>query len=408
MERKSSFKECPKCGLRNKPSATQCDFCGQNLGSSDDWQQHIRDLESLNKVELRRPMDDRTSKRIASTIIRKDSPAAHTMGIKEAGNVGKALRELDEETARDKGRDARDEYHRQPAAQEKLSIREAGPVPLVEDEESHLQEREGNVATELVEEPSRFSEANGASEAVSAVPAVTEPEIGQVASADIALETAPMEGADDDTAEETLDKVAEPDLPPQPVKEDEQIPEVSEPILETPEEVGEPSAVPEEMDEVVPANEVTLKVVRSPTDEVPPIESVGSDEEEVTVSSNASNETIRLKLVEVERLQERPVPMGFGTHALSSGTVAIAALAVGSVAYLVVLALTAVGLLGVAEGLGGGAMSSFMIIYGAAVVFPSLRKKGGDEVFICPKCHEKVEENFDGCPACGIEFSSED
>ncbi len=62
--------------------ALQCDFCGQNLGPSDDWQQHIKDLESLNKMELRRPLDDRTSKRIGATIIRKDAPVARNMEIK--------------------------------------------------------------------------------------------------------------------------------------------------------------------------------------------------------------------------------------------------------------------------------------------------------------------------------------
>jgi len=118
MDRKSSFKECPKCGLRNKPGAAQCDFCGQNLTVSDDWQQHIKDLESLNKMELRKPLDDRTSKRIESTIVRKDPPASKNGGIKEAGNIGKALKDLDEPSIRE-------ERPRPAPAQEKFTIREA-------------------------------------------------------------------------------------------------------------------------------------------------------------------------------------------------------------------------------------------------------------------------------------------
>jgi len=104
MERKAGFKECPKCGLRNKPSATQCDFCGQALISADDWQQHIKDLESLNRIELRGPVDERTSKRIESTIIRKETAPQKNMDIREADDIGGALRELDEQAPSPKNR----------------------------------------------------------------------------------------------------------------------------------------------------------------------------------------------------------------------------------------------------------------------------------------------------------------
>jgi hypothetical protein len=168
-----------------------------------------------------------------------------------------------------------------------------------------------------------------------------------------------------------------------------------------------PAPEPEVSEEVVPALEVTVEVVQPPQEEVSSVYPVGGEEQEVTVSSSESHETIKLKLVEVERHKEKLAPIiGHDVH--HPGMAAIAVLALGSVAYLVVLTLTAVGLLGTAAGLGGGAVSSFMIIYGAAVVYPSLRKKNGDEVYICPKCHEKVEESSDGCPSCGIEFESED
>ena len=68
MERKAGFKECPKCGLRNRPNAVQCDFCGQSLEGADDWQQHLKDLESLSKMNLPRPVDEPTSRRIEATI----------------------------------------------------------------------------------------------------------------------------------------------------------------------------------------------------------------------------------------------------------------------------------------------------------------------------------------------------
>ncbi len=71
MERKSGFKECPRCGLRNKPSAAQCDFCGWEFqDASDEWISHVQVLEKLNKQTESILLDDEVSKRIESTIVR--------------------------------------------------------------------------------------------------------------------------------------------------------------------------------------------------------------------------------------------------------------------------------------------------------------------------------------------------
>jgi len=71
MERKSGFKECPRCGLRNKPSAAQCDFCGWEFqDTSDEWISHVQVLEKLNKQTESILLDDEVSKRIESTIVR--------------------------------------------------------------------------------------------------------------------------------------------------------------------------------------------------------------------------------------------------------------------------------------------------------------------------------------------------
>jgi hypothetical protein len=71
MERKSGFKECPRCGLRNKPSAVQCDFCGWEFqDASDEWISHVQVLEKLNKQTESILLDDEVSKRIESTIVR--------------------------------------------------------------------------------------------------------------------------------------------------------------------------------------------------------------------------------------------------------------------------------------------------------------------------------------------------
>lgn len=71
MERKSGFKECPRCGLRNKPSAAQCDFCGWEFQDvSDEWISHVQVLEKLNRETDSIVLDDEVSKRIESTIVR--------------------------------------------------------------------------------------------------------------------------------------------------------------------------------------------------------------------------------------------------------------------------------------------------------------------------------------------------
>ncbi len=418
MERKSGFKECPKCGLRNKPDATQCDFCGQNLGASDDWQHHVKDLESLNKMELRRPLDDRTSKRIESTIIRKDAPASRNMGIKEAGNIGKALKELDEQPAKQRPQDHRDERPRHAPAQDKLRIKEASSVPLVEkDFEWTPPMKEGTTIADILRERPKEAEAAAPSaepQVNEEVPApvtlpkeaeATEPAAEPLTAIEI---SAPATSPNDEIDEPSKEVVEPPMSATEPVKTEEPQPPMAEPqSIERPAEKVEPDAVPETPQEVVPANEVTIEVVQQLEEEVPSTEVPSVEEQQITVSSNDPHETIKLKLVEVERPKERLSPMVMAHHA-SWNLPAVAVLALGSVAYLIVLALTAAGVLGTTAGLGGGAVSSFMMIYGAAVVFPSLRRKNEAEVYICPKCHEKVGESSDNCPACGIEFESED
>ncbi len=73
MEKKGGFKECSRCGLRNKPTARQCDFCGQRFEEEDKWDQQIDALESLNKVDTKADVSDDVSKRIESTIVKKDA-----------------------------------------------------------------------------------------------------------------------------------------------------------------------------------------------------------------------------------------------------------------------------------------------------------------------------------------------
>lgn len=75
MEKKPGYKECPRCGLRNKPQAVQCDFCGWNFEESgDDWIEHIRTLEEIGTERPSVVVDEEISKRIQATMVKPEGP----------------------------------------------------------------------------------------------------------------------------------------------------------------------------------------------------------------------------------------------------------------------------------------------------------------------------------------------
>jgi hypothetical protein len=85
MERKSGFKECPRCGLRNKPSAPQCDFCGWEFkDASDEWISHVQVLEKMSREAEPIVIDEQVSKRIESTIIRDRKESLPPITIRQA------------------------------------------------------------------------------------------------------------------------------------------------------------------------------------------------------------------------------------------------------------------------------------------------------------------------------------
>jgi hypothetical protein len=71
MEKKSGFKECPRCGLRNKLASVQCDFCGWEFHeASDEWNAHVKALDRMSHDVDSVVLDDELSKKIESTIVR--------------------------------------------------------------------------------------------------------------------------------------------------------------------------------------------------------------------------------------------------------------------------------------------------------------------------------------------------
>lgn len=85
MEKRSGFKECPRCGLRNKPSVSQCDFCGwQFEETQDEWIDQIRALEKIGTEDDAVAVDEELSKRIEATIIKPDEVAVEDFAGRES------------------------------------------------------------------------------------------------------------------------------------------------------------------------------------------------------------------------------------------------------------------------------------------------------------------------------------
>jgi hypothetical protein len=72
MDKKTGFKECSRCGLRNKPTAKQCDFCGQRFEVNDDWEQQIDALEKMSRNSRKEEVSEDLTRKIEATIVTKE------------------------------------------------------------------------------------------------------------------------------------------------------------------------------------------------------------------------------------------------------------------------------------------------------------------------------------------------
>jgi hypothetical protein len=286
MERKSGFKECPRCGLRNKPSAAQCDFCGWEFRDvSDEWISHVQVLEKMNRATESIVLDDEVSRKIESTIVRsnRDTPI--------------------------------------PAA----------PV---------------------------------------AKPEVLPPP--PVARSEEALEPEPPKAKAKEWPERRLVT-----SPPPAAPEDKDVKMFVETMI------GEPIAAQAAAVVNPPATEV---VFRAPT---PPAEAVVMGEE-VELPSRKSFLTAYSKVF----------------------------LVAGVSVYLITLALYSLSYLDVALGWALAIVGALLLTIGVSTVYDSKVPKtsrheptigkmdhAGDEVVICPRCHEEVSETDARCPSCGAAFS---
>ncbi|MCX6650789.1 MAG: hypothetical protein NT131_03925 [Methanomassiliicoccales archaeon] len=345
MERKAGFKECPKCGLRNKPTAVQCDFCGQSLTAGDDWQSHVKDLESFTKADSRGTVDYQTSRRIESTIIRKEPPHHKPVEVKEVANLEDILKEFD------KTPPVKDEPAVEPPKEASISAEApSGTIVTVEPPLAVSEE-----APKIHEEP-------------------TEPKV--------ITEPVPGSSIEKRSPAETA------------TEKSEKIPEEERPV-----EVASP-----EPEEVVSApSPEAMTTAPAVSEEVKPPETVSVVWDEVVVVEETGTRTSEDEAPQTAEVHKNSKLL-HGKRAM----VAVGILAVGIFLYLITLALTAIGFVGTAFSLGLGSVSSLMVVIGAAMAYPSFKRKELDEVFICPKCHESVDRDGDRCPACGAAFLPED
>ncbi len=80
MEKPSGLKECPRCGLRNRPGAYQCEFCGWDFGvASDDWMGQISDLEKLGQEIDAPSVDESTASKIEMTMKKPAEVQGHDL-----------------------------------------------------------------------------------------------------------------------------------------------------------------------------------------------------------------------------------------------------------------------------------------------------------------------------------------
>lgn len=71
MDKSSGLKECPRCGLRSRRGAYQCDFCGWDFkADSDDWMGQLNDLEKMGREVGTMDMDTSMRSKIELTIKR--------------------------------------------------------------------------------------------------------------------------------------------------------------------------------------------------------------------------------------------------------------------------------------------------------------------------------------------------
>ncbi len=126
MERKSGFKECPRCGLRNKPASNQCDFCGWEFHeSSEDWNAQVKALDRLGQDVDSVVLDDEVSKKIESTLVRiprdeqVEAPSKPPLTVEEIPEIER------EAELRDEGRKWGEEHrtHAEMATEESHEVK---------------------------------------------------------------------------------------------------------------------------------------------------------------------------------------------------------------------------------------------------------------------------------------------
>lgn len=320
MEGRSSFKECPRCGLRNRVSATKCDFCGYEFkGSSEEWSDYVDILENLSKGEEVRPVDEDLSRKIESTLVKKrdrdevmveGSVAAAgiaAIGDKESTEEDKTLTEVDE------------------------------PKEVVEFVDSMIEEDTSEPISREIDEP--VAEAETAEEAsLEYLEELISDESESILEAKDSEEE--RQGLAAAAAEGTLAaEMAEPEEPELEIPEDrmmEEVPDIDEELVT--EETGEVGV--EQYAEEVPEFQEEIAVEEESIEDIIPVELEETTPAEIEEILSEPVETAPpefLAAVEEEAIEEE---LAEGTEVASSRSPAIpfaAAMGAGATLYLVAM-----------------------------------------------------------------------
>jgi len=82
MKEVSNYKECPKCGLRNKKMAASCTFCGYVFEEpAEPLSPYIEVLEKLSKMERVEIEKDELTKKIEFTIIKRETEEEESVPV---------------------------------------------------------------------------------------------------------------------------------------------------------------------------------------------------------------------------------------------------------------------------------------------------------------------------------------
>jgi len=344
MVTKPGYKDCPRCGLRNRISAASCDFCGYAFeDATDEWNDYLEILAKLGKEEVVSEDDEFSA--IKSTIVRP-------------------LEVIEDD---------------EPQAEETVEDLAEVPAIQMEDEAQEAIEEEPALEGPVIEEP--------------APEALPGPEANEAFEDDIVDEL------------DTLDEPIREEAEEEPSTFEEEVPE-DQPSY-SPDEAVMPDEVGEEITEEPPEEIIDEAIDQEPMVESEPEPQIEPIAPAMTDEAPIEAEAVGpLLMAEPEgRGMDKASLMTYGMLAsgvmIYSGTVAVAFVS----PFNLILEWGAVVVGGLLLAFGLGRVAD--MVRNKRAIGDASDDDDGREVVLCPVCYEEVSGDVDICPRCGAEFSNE-